>query len=354
MKLNINHGIVPAFLVNPHFRIYRHILLLLVVLTIILSFIWYVPEVDNLHYRKILGGLVYLIVFSGEIYSNIYFAVPRLLFKGKYIGYVLYLIALIIIFLFTIIFVQVFILDIQSSEEVRALGVDILNVFSASITVGLIFIGTTSFLLFKDWISYNQRVSQLESETLQSELKLLKSQINPHFLFNMLNNANVLIKKNRDEASKVLFKLEDLLRYQLDDSVKDEVSLASEIHFLTDFLNLEKIRRDRFEYVISKEGDINKINIPPLLFITFVENAVKHNPDSENLSYVNLTFTVRNNQLEFICENSKPSILLQKRSEGGLGLKNIKRRLELLFPDRYRLDIMDEKNKFTVKLYLSL
>jgi len=139
----------------------------------------------------------------------------------------------------------------------------------------------------------------------------------------------------------------------LNDSTKDEVSLTSEIHFLTDFLNLEKIRRDRFEYVISKEGDISGVNVPPLLFITFVENAVKHNSDSENLSYVNLSFKVHNRKLEFICENSKP-LAIVKNKDGGLGLRNIKRRLELLFPDRYNLDIIDEELKYTVKLVLLL
>lgn len=354
MKISINHNIVPAFLVESRFRVCRHLVLLSVVLTIILSFIWYVPEVDNLPYRKLLGGFIYFLVFASEIYSNIYIAVPRLLFKGRFLAYILYILLLIVIFILTILFVNFCVLDIQKTEETRGLNVDVINLFSAAITLGLIFIGTTSFVLFKNWIRYNQKVSQLESETLQSELKMLKSQINPHFLFNMLNNANVLIKKDGEEASNVLFKFEDLLRYQLDDSVKDEVALTSEIHFLTDFLNLEKIRRDRFEYVISKEGDINKVKVPPLLFITFVENAVKHNPDSENLSYVYLSFKVRNDKLEFVCENSKPPVPIQNKAKGGLGLRNIKRRLELLYPQNYELDIIDEETKYTVKLYLSL
>lgn len=148
----------------------------------------------------------------------------------------------------------------------------------------------------------------------------------------MLNNANVLIKKNPEEASRVLFKLEDMLRYQINDSAKEQVLLSSEIHFLNDFLNLEKVRRDKFEYVISKEGDISEVWLPPLLFIPFVENAVKHNVDSENSSYVYLGFKVWDKQLEFQCINSKPKIALRKNEVGGLGLKNIKRRLELLFP----------------------
>lgn len=130
--------------------------------------------------------------------------------------------------------------------------------------------------MFTHWLRYNLRIDELESTTLQSELTFLKNQINPHFLFNMLNNANVLIKRNPEEASKVLFKLEDLLRYQINDSSRERVSLASDIRFLNDYLNLEKIRRDNFQFTLRQEGEVDSIWIQPLLFIPFVENAVKH------------------------------------------------------------------------------
>ncbi len=243
--------------------------------------------------------------------------------------------------------------DITSVPDEVDISRTILAIVSSSLAMGLLVAGTSALLLFKNWIIHNQRVNELESNTLQSELKHLKDQINPHFLFNMLNNANVLIKKRREEASQVLFKLEDLLRYQINDSAKEKVLLTSEIHFLNDFLNLEKIRRDKFDYVISKEGNINSVELPPLLFIPFVENAVKHNSDSENLSYVNLSFKVYKDILEFRCENSKP-ILPKKEKVGGLGLKNIKRRLELLFPEHHWLEIEDTEVRYNVELKLKL
>ena len=167
--------------------------------------------------------------------------------------------------------------------------------------------GTSALLLLRHWMNHTRRIGELEANTLQSELQHLKRQINPHFLFNMLNNANVLIKKNPDEASQLLFKLEDLLRYQISDSSKDRIELSSDIRFLNDFLNLEKIRRDKFEYILSKEGDINAVSLPPLLFIPFVENAIKHNPDSENISYVHLSFKEGKNALVFQSTNSIPA-----------------------------------------------
>ena len=125
--------------------------------------------------------------------------------------------------------------------------------------MGFTVAGMSAILLLRHWILYNQRVDEIQSATLHSELKFLKNQINPHFLFNMLNNANVLIRKNPAEASKVLFKLEDLLRYQMNDNFREHVPLRSDIHFLNDYLNLEKVRRDHFDYNITEEGNIDGI-----------------------------------------------------------------------------------------------
>ncbi|KAA3932477.1 histidine kinase, partial [Bacteroides ovatus] len=186
------------------------------------------------------------------------------------------------------------------------------------------------------------------------ELTFLKNQINPHFLFNMLNNANVLIKRNPEEASKVLFKLEDLLRYQINDSSRERVSLASDIRFLNDYLNLEKIRRDNFQFTLRQEGEVDSIWIQPLLFIPFVENAVKHSFDSEHSSYVHVFFKVEAHRLEFRCENSKPAVAVQQGKVGGIGLANIQRRLGLLYPEHYKLEQKEDENLYSVILSITL
>ena len=169
----------------------------------------------------------------------------------------------------------------------------------------------------------------------------------------MLNNANILVKEDPDEASRLLTKLDDMLRYQLNDSARQEVFLSADIHFLTGFLELEKMRRDHFEYLISKEGDVNNVKIPPLLFIPFVENAIKHNPDSENLSYIYLYFRVEHDELTFTCENSKPLVPVKKET-GGLGLLNVQRRLELLYGKDYSLRIEETETQYKVHLQLKL
>ena len=230
----------------------------------------------------------------------------------------------------------------------------VVNAISGVLAMGFTVAGMSAILLLRHWMLYNQRVDEIQSATLYSELRFLKNQINPHFLFNMLNNANVLIRKNPAEASKVLFKLEDLLRYQMNDNFREHVPLRSDIHFLNDYLNLEKVRRDHSDYNITEEGNIDAIQLPALLFIPFVENAVKHNFDSEHPSYVHLFFKVEDNQLEFQCENSKPAVATGKSHVGGIGLTNIRRRLELLYLGRYLLEVAETENKYVVILKLDL
>ena len=199
-----------------------------------------------------------------------------------------------------------------------------------------------------------KKLAIIEKEKIQYQYETLKAQINPHFLFNMLNNANVLIKRNPEEASKVLFKLEDLLRYQINDSSRERVSLASDIRFLNDYLNLEKIRRDNFQFTMEEHGETDSIWVQPLLFIPFVENAVKHSFDSEHPSYVHVSFKVDNDRLEFRCENSTPEVAVSKGKVGGIGLVNIQRRLGLLYPGRYELKQIENENKYTVILSITL
>ena len=346
-----NH--VPDFLLSPRFKFVRHFLLLLTLACITISIFANQSGELVLTWERFYGWVFYFLLTSVIIYFNLYVLAPRFLIKGRLLKY---LASMLVLTSFSLVFIAILQMNVQ---EVSANYEDgnpyiILNMITSIISFGLLIFGTSALLLFKHWIGYSQRIDELASSTLQSELKFLKKQINPHFLFNMLNNANVLIKKNPEEASRVLFKLEDMLRYQINDSAKEQVLLSSEIHFLNDFLNLEKVRRDKFEYVISKEGDISEVWLPPLLFIPFVENAVKHKVDIENSSYVYLGFKVWDKQLEFQCINSKPKIALRKNEVGGLGLKNIKRRLELLFPERYMLEIEESEISYTVYLHLIL
>lgn len=345
------------FLVSDKYRTLRHLLLIFCVLELSLSFIWYTPVEHDRIYYKFYAWLCYVILFGGIIYTNIYISTPKLLLKDKVGPFILIIFVFSVIFIACIGLIQIAILSDNSRMIFNSFSYSKLtvNVLSASVILIFLFLGTTSMVLIKRWIIADMEKTELESSLLESELKLLKNQVNPHFLFNMLNNANMLLKKDKEQASDVLYKLEDLLRYQINDSAKEAVPLNAEILFLNDYLNLEKIRRDHFEYTIRTEGNVDNINVPPLLFIIFIENAIKHNPESENTSFVHIGFKIQDNELYFSCENSKPeSPVLSISKRRGLGLKNIRRRLELLFPGRYDLKITDEQFKYSVKLKLSI
>lgn len=349
-------NIVADFLLSPRKRVYRHLLVQLVVLFITLNVFWDTPDEFIITPERIRSWIGYFLVIDLIIYVNAYVLAPRFLLKGRLLPYLVTVTILILASILTLGMLQTFFEDTRFESLPPTHTEIVLNILSSTISCGLLAAGSSAMVLLKHWINNNQRVNELEAATLQSELKFLKSQINPHFLFNMLNNVYVLIRKGRDEAAEVLFKLEDLLRYQLNDSSQEKIQLSSDIHFMNDFLNLEKIRRDNFNFVISKEGDINSVWLPPLLFIPFVENAVKHNTDSENASFVRLFFKISDNRLLFSCENSIPAPKEQGKDNrtGGLGLKNIRRRLELLFPGRHHLEIIENKQSYTVHLQLEL
>ncbi|MCD8042701.1 MAG: histidine kinase [Tannerellaceae bacterium] len=349
------HTLITRFLLDPGMRIYRHLLLLMFILVVIWNVGYPYPESNHWTKAKCFMILLYSALFLIIFYSNIYWAVPRYLLKNRIGHYLLYIFYLSIISITTAILIQIYAIP-AVKNDVAALPIVqiIITVIASMINVGLMMAGISAVLLFRNWIRSDQAISELQSATLQTELDLLKNQINPHFLFNMLNNANVLLKREPKEASTVLFKLEDLLRYQMEESEKEKIKLSSDIHFLKDYLQLEKIRRDDFEFCIFEKGNLEKTLIPPLLFIPFVENAVKYSPDSYHRSYVYLSFFAEEHKLSFICINSKPHKEIRKGKTGGLGLKNIQRRLELLFPGRYRLEITDEKKIYTVNLQIEL
>jgi len=351
MKDKYKVNSLTRFLTNSECRLYRHLLLL------------FIAELFALQntYQGFNGiGCIYanianVLFFAGIIYLNVYILVPKFLFKNKYVGYTTFLLLIVIIGIFLLSLVQRFIYNYYGvATESTNNPYSFLNVINALILIAFIIIGSSTIVLFQRWILHGKQISELEIATMQSELNQLKNQINPHFLFNMLNNANELVRINPEEASVVLSKLNDLLRYQLNDSTQEKVSLSADIHFLTDYLNLEKIRRDNFNFIISKEGDINNVAIPPLIFITFVENAVKHNVYGENEhSFVCLDFKVFDNELRFVCKNSKINgVKLNK--VGGLGLANIKRRLDLLYGTNYNLKIEDTERIYKICLTLKL
>lgn len=330
-----------------------HIFLQMFFLLLAVSIFGCKPTETVTFHQQMLWAVSYYINLNILCYANIYILVSKYLLNKKYKMYCLWSFIYTFISLLALIYVNIntFVdLDIVVPSWIL-----VANCVSSLITIWAIVASSSTLALLSMWWNDRKQAELLNQASVQAELNILKEQINPHFLFNTLNNVNVLLKRDAVEASKILFELEDLLRYQLKDCSESRVKLKSDILFLENYLRLEKIRRDNFEYNISVNGNIDNVMLSPLLFVTFVGNAVKHNAYGNNNAYVNVIFRRNENQLVFTCENSKSEEhqIASPRSSG-LGLKNVRRRLELLYPDKYKLNIIDKGNVYFVKLILEL
>lgn len=343
MLSSINR-VIPDLLLRSNYRLLRHLLLQLPVLLVTVSILW--DEPTQILPERFWAWSVYLVLFNLIVYVNMYWLVPRLLLKGRTRGYIVLTASLIVFLILSLGMLQ----GAAEGDDVATRTPMPIGILSGVAAFTLFIVGLTTFQLVKYRLENTRRIDELENATMAIELANLQQQINPHFLFNMLNNANIMADEDAEQSSRMLSKLNDLLRYQVDKGSTESVRLADDITFFRDYLELEKMRRDRFSYTIQLEGNAD-LEVPPLLFIPFVENAVKHNP--ENDSYVVLIFRVTVNKLYFECKNPKAKSV-RKEKEGGIGLVNIKRRLELLFGSDYTLHLDDEKELYTAIMEVSI
>lgn len=335
MLNKLNH-IIPDLLLKPKFWFCRHLFVQIVIVLITITNLF---QDSDIAFDRLWIWLFAYVMLNVITYVNIYLLVPRMLFAGHMKCYILSLSAIIFFMVSCNIFFHLYFDNVSEFSLKLIIAV----IFYLS-NICLLMAGITALFLFNNGVQNKKRIEALQTATMEVELANLKNQINPHFLFNILNNANILAGEDSEKSSQLLKRLNSLLKYQMSDSSKKSVSLRDDINFLNDYLELEKTRRRQFDYTVNSEGDCD-IQIPPLLFIPFVENAVKHNPESD--SYVNLSFSIVDDRLHFECENPKPRLLHTKKI-GGIGLMNVKRRLDLLFGADYKLSLCDEKEKYTV------
>jgi LytS/YehU family sensor histidine kinase len=195
---------------------------------------------------------------------------------------------------------------------------------------------------------------ELEKEKLNSELAFLKNQISPHFFFNTLNNIYSLISVNADDSQKAVLQLSRLMRYLLYDSEHGDTMLSNEIDFMNNYIDLMKLRmNDKIKLKVSFPEKYTDFNIPPLIFIPFIENAFKHGISYREKSFIEISMTTENESVKFRCANS----LIKMREENdtghsGIGLENVTKRLNLLFPVQHELKINKSDTEFEVLLQI--
>jgi len=199
-----------------------------------------------------------------------------------------------------------------------------------------------------EWFRNEKQKETLKQENLKSELMLLRQQVNPHFLFNTLNNIYSLVYKKADIAPDSVLKLSSIMRYMLYDSNTDFVDCKEEIDYLTNYIELEKLRLVNKENVILLvDGDCSNCKIAPMLFIPFIENAFKHGNQKNEIS-IKISFA--DNKINLHCSNIISDKTASKDSCGGIGLTNVKRRLNLIYPNKHNLKIETVENSYVVDL----
>jgi LytS/YehU family sensor histidine kinase len=218
--------------------------------------------------------------------------------------------------------------------------------------------GSTVIKIISDWQRHQRDRKDLETQRMQSEIKFLKSQINPHFLFNTLNSLYALTLKKSDKAPEIVIKLSEMMRYMLYECNERRVPLQKEVNYIENYLAMEKLRQSgQADIQFKVEGQITDQTIAPLIFIPFLENSFKHGLNHHiSEGYVHVVMKVLDEKLLLRIINSKPNhaILPSERQNGGIGLANVQRRLSLLYPNQYKLDIEDSDAAHIVELSLDL
>lgn len=208
---------------------------------------------------------------------------------------------------------------------------------------------------FIAWFEEIKLKEELANKNFEMELALIKSQINPHFLFNTINNIDVLITKDAAKASDYLNKLSDILRYMVYETKAEKIPLVTELEYIEKYLELQRIRTVNPDYVnLSISGAASDLTIAPMILFPFIENAFKHTENRKNAHSIRIRVSIEKDKLIFECENSYQTNESQKPDFGGLGNQLIQKRLNVLYPGRHWLEIKKDEKNYRVKLSLDL
>ncbi|MEL7529747.1 MAG: histidine kinase [Bacteroidota bacterium] len=302
-------------------------------------------------------GLRMLILLPIDIlaaYFSSYLLVERLLLKGRYLVFLLSLVVSIELFVIAERALEFYYyLPLTDLKTIKLGFWHGSSLFNIGVRIYLIVSLFAGMRLFKFWLYDQNRKRDLEQQSLQTELSMLRTQIQPHFLFNTLNNIDALVHANPDKASEAIARLSEILRFQLYEKETDRVSLADEINFLEATIALLELRRPDPEGMqFQVKGKTDGYYMPALLLAPFVENAYKH---GDKQAPISITLETRAARLYFRIENQLKSVPDQNyQSVGGLGLSNVKRRLALYFEADYQLTYGEQADKYVIDLELPL
>ena len=292
-------------------------------------------------YRLLINNAILAILF----YLNAYYFFP-VIFKRK--GLIIYLISLILCVIVAFFLAKYVDQDLFPVKR-RWNRSPISNILSYLFML----LVSTSYRIIVDYIKGQKIIKEKETENLKTELSFLRSQVSPHFMFNVLNNLVSLARKKSDKMEPALIQLSNLLRYMLYEGNQGKINLTQELKYLNGYIDLQKLRfGEDAEIIFECIGDINDFELEPMLLIPFVENAFKYGLKSKN-AFIKLNIKSENNTFWLSLENDLEETT-NDSNFSGIGVENARKRLELLYPDQYELEIKRLENTFKVDLKIVL
>ncbi|MDD3876275.1 MAG: histidine kinase [Bacteroidales bacterium] len=302
--------------------------------------------------ETIINGFVFVSVDIFATYVVIYFLIPYFLKPRKYLQFILLTILLAVITILLNKLIQHYIyIPIFHPEYLEKRVFWQGNYWYYFVSTFTVVIFGAGVKLVKLWVQEQQNKTDSENQKIKSELLLLKSQLNPHFLFNTLNNIDSLIVSNPQKASESIIRLSDILRYVTYNTKDDLVTIEKEEESLRSFIELNILRFGN--NFISYDADILNPSrvIAPMLLIPLVENAIKHGDKKAGLPAIQIILSV-NEDITFTVVNAIPKDSIQKDAVGGVGIANLKRRLELIYPNAHHFEHKVEDNKYIASLWI--
>jgi signal transduction histidine kinase len=322
----------------------RHLMFWLFLYVDVFSYIW---DYQADYQSELISDILSLLLDMALVYFNLYVLIPKFALNNKLVQYLFYSL-LTLLFVCSINTYEDFYLF--ENEEHFSLGWSFY--YTVLATVGVL-APAVAIKISKYFYQETVRANEVEKIGLKSELNYLKQQINPHFLFNSLNNIYIMSREKSSKTPDTILQLSDLMRYQTYEAAKDKVLLSKEIEFLDNYLKLEQLRRDNLAVEYNVKGQTNRLLIDPLLFLPFVENACKYSCKTDgSKEEIHMNWSINDNHLQFNIVNNIGVARPNDKEHSGFGLDNVKKRLELLYPNKHRLSIIENGDNFSVDLII--
>ncbi len=345
---------LATLLVARRFRAGRHIIFLAILMYISCGALFIAPDKPEFSVNALMGVLAMFGILATISYANILWLYPRFMKRGNMSRYAMAIGVMLVVLLVPITIMQILTYEPNVYTKPLPMTVVIISTIGSLMTLFLFIGGTSALLLLQNWICTQRRLSMQHAETIRQEYAYLRKQINPHFLFNVLNNIGITVYDAPDYARSLISDLIQLLRYQLGEMGRESTTLSREVSFIRSYFALEATRRESFEYLIDIDSADMDARIPTLLFIPFIENAVKYSGADDGVPEVEVRFSSANSRLTFTCANPYASGNRGARRSSGIGLANTRRRLDLLYDDAYSLHCGHDGNIYCVKLEIPI